>query len=62
LVKTRKERDFTEQNRLDLAEPELAQNRNRKFLPAQLSEAEISCNSKKSLLRLERQVLHQWVK
>lgn len=44
LVKTRKEsaRIFTEQNRLDLAEPELAQIAViEKFLPAQLSEAEI---------------------
>lgn len=44
LVKTRKEsaRIFTEQNRLDLAEPELAQVAViEKFLPAQLSEAEI---------------------
>ena len=42
LVKTRKEsaRIFTEQNRLDLAEPELAQIAViEKFLPAQLSEA-----------------------
>ncbi|WP_348797834.1 GatB/YqeY domain-containing protein [Flavobacterium adhaerens] len=44
LVKTRKEsaRIFTEQNRLDLAEPELAQVAVlEKFLPAQLSEEEI---------------------
>jgi hypothetical protein len=44
LVKTRKEsaRIFTEQNRLDLAEPELAQIAViEKFLPAQLGEAEI---------------------
>ena len=44
LVKTRKESDkiFTEQNRLDLAEPELAQVAViEKFLPAQLSEAEV---------------------
>ena len=44
LVKTRKEsaRIFTEQNRPDLAEPELAQVAViEKFLPAQLSEAEI---------------------
>ena len=44
LVKTRKEsaRIFTEQNRLDLAEPELAQVAIiEKFLPAQLSEAEV---------------------
>ena len=44
LVKTRKEsaRIFTEQNRLDLAEPELAQIAViEKFLPAQLSEEEI---------------------
>lgn len=44
LVKTRKEsaRIFTEQNRLDLAEPELAQVAViEKFLPAQLSEAEV---------------------
>jgi uncharacterized protein YqeY len=44
LVKTRKEsaRIFTEQNRPDLAEPELAQIAViEKFLPAQLSEAEI---------------------
>jgi uncharacterized protein YqeY len=44
LVKTRKEsaRIFTEQNRLDLAEPELAQIAViEKFLPAQLSEAEV---------------------
>ncbi|MEL1242168.1 GatB/YqeY domain-containing protein [Flavobacterium flavipallidum] len=44
LVKTRKEsaRIFTEQNRTDLAEPELAQVAViEKFLPAQLSEAEI---------------------
>jgi hypothetical protein len=44
LVKTRKEsaRIFTEQNRLDLAGPELAQIAViEKFLPAQLSEAEI---------------------
>ncbi|AOZ99695.1 MULTISPECIES: GatB/YqeY domain-containing protein [Flavobacterium] len=44
LVKTRKEsaRIFTEQNRADLAEPELAQVAViEKFLPAQLSEAEI---------------------
>ena len=44
LVKTRKEsaRIFTEQNRLDLAEPELAQiTVIEKFLPAQLSEAEV---------------------
>jgi len=44
LVKTRKEsaRIFTEQNRLDLAEPELAQIAViEKFLPEQLSEAEV---------------------
>ena len=44
LVKTRKEsaRIFSEQNRLDLAEPELAQVAViEKFLPAQMSEAEI---------------------
>jgi uncharacterized protein YqeY len=44
LVKTRKEsaRIFTEQNRLDLAEPELAQIAViEKFLPAQLSETEV---------------------
>ncbi|WP_281226722.1 GatB/YqeY domain-containing protein [Flavobacterium aquiphilum] len=44
LVKTRKEsaRIFTEQNRQDLAEPELAQVAViEKFLPAQLSEAEV---------------------
>lgn len=44
LVKTRKEsaRIYTEQNRTDLAEPELAQVAViEKFLPAQLSEAEI---------------------
>ena len=44
LVKTRKEsaRIFTEQNRPDLAEPELAQIAViEKFLPAQLSEAEV---------------------
>lgn len=44
LVKMRKDsaRIFTEQNRLDLAEPELAQIAIiEKFLPAQLSEAEI---------------------
>ena len=44
LVKTRKDsaKIFTEQNRLDLAEPELAQIAViEKFLPAQLSEAEI---------------------
>ncbi|WP_418263951.1 GatB/YqeY domain-containing protein [Flavobacterium faecale] len=44
LVKTRKEsaRIYTEQNRADLAEPELAQVAViEKFLPAQLSEAEI---------------------
>ena len=44
LVKTRKEsaRIFTEQNRPDLAEPELAQIVViEKFLPAQLSEAEV---------------------
>ena len=44
LVKTRKEsaRIFTEQNRPDLAEPELAQVAViEKFLPAQLSEEEI---------------------
>lgn len=44
LVKTRKDsaKIFTEQNRLDLAEPELAQVAViEKFLPAQLSEAEV---------------------
>ncbi|HEX8576621.1 MAG TPA: GatB/YqeY domain-containing protein [Flavobacterium sp.] len=44
LVKTRKEsaRIFTEQNRMDLAEPELAQIAViEKFLPAQLSEADV---------------------
>ncbi len=44
LVKTRKEsaRIFTEQNRPDLAEPELAQIAIiEKFLPAQLSESEV---------------------
>jgi uncharacterized protein YqeY len=44
LVKTRKDsaRIFTEQNRLDLAEPELAQiSVIEKFLPAQLSEEEV---------------------
>ena len=44
LVKTRKEsaRIFTEQNRMDLAEPELAQIAViEKFLPAQLSESEV---------------------
>jgi hypothetical protein len=44
LVKTRKEsaRIFTEQNRMDLAEPELAQIVViEKFLPAQLTEAEV---------------------
>ena len=44
LVKTRKEsaRIFTEQNRMDLAEPELAQIAViEKFLPAQLSEMEV---------------------
>ena len=44
LVKTRKEsaRIFTEQNRLDLAEPELAQIAViEKFLPAQLTETEV---------------------
>jgi uncharacterized protein YqeY len=44
LVKTRKEsaRIFTEQNRPDLVEPELAQIAViEKFLPAQLSEAEV---------------------
>ena len=44
LVKTRKEsaKIFTEQNRPDLAEPELAQIAViEKFLPAQLSEAEV---------------------
>ena len=44
LVKTRKEsaRIFTEQNRMDLAEPELAQIAViEKFLPAQLSETEV---------------------
>jgi hypothetical protein len=44
LVKTRKEsaRIFTEQNRQDLADPELAQIAViEKFLPAQLSEAEV---------------------
>jgi uncharacterized protein YqeY len=44
LVKTRKDsaKIFTEQNRMDLAEPELAQVAViEKFLPAQLSEAEV---------------------
>lgn len=44
LVKTRKEsaRIFSEQDRTDLAEPELAQIKViEKFLPAQLSEAEV---------------------
>jgi uncharacterized protein YqeY len=44
LVKTRKDsaKIFTEQNRLDLAEPELAQVAViEQFLPAQLSEAEV---------------------
>jgi uncharacterized protein YqeY len=44
LVKTRKDsaKIFTEQNRMDLAEPELAQIAIiEKFLPAQLSEAEV---------------------
>ena len=44
LVKTRKDsvRIFTEQNRMDLAEPELAQIAViEKFLPAQLSEEEV---------------------
>ncbi|NDP25876.1 MAG: GatB/YqeY domain-containing protein [Flavobacterium sp.] len=44
LVKTRKDsaKIFTEQNRLDLAEPELAQIAViEKFLPAQMSEAEV---------------------
>ena len=44
LVKTRKDsaKIFTEQNRMDLAEPELAQIAViEKFLPAQLSEAEV---------------------
>jgi uncharacterized protein YqeY len=44
LVKTRKDsaKIFTEQNRLDLAEPELAQIAViEKFLPAQLSEADV---------------------
>jgi uncharacterized protein YqeY len=44
LVKTRKDSAniFTEQNRMDLAEPELAQIAViEKFLPAQLSEAEV---------------------
>ena len=44
LVKTRKEsaRIFTEQNRMDLAEPELAQIAViEKFLPAQLTETEV---------------------
>jgi len=44
LVKTRKDsaKIFTEQNRMDLAEPELAQVVViEKFLPAQLSEAEV---------------------
>ncbi|WP_426064167.1 GatB/YqeY domain-containing protein [Flavobacterium sp. DSP2-3-1] len=44
LVKTRKEsaRIFTEQNRMDLVEPELAQIAViEKFLPAQLTEAEV---------------------
>ena len=44
LVKTRKKKKkiFTEQNRMDLAEPELAQVAViEKFLPAQLSEAEV---------------------
>jgi uncharacterized protein YqeY len=44
LVKTRKEsaRIFTEQNRMDLAEPELAQVAViEKFLPAQATEAEV---------------------
>lgn len=44
LVKTRKDsaKIYTEQNRLDLAEPELAQIAViEKFLPAQLSEAEV---------------------
>jgi hypothetical protein len=44
LVKTRKEsaRIFTEQNRMDLAEPELAQIVViEKFLPAQLTDAEV---------------------
>jgi len=44
LVKTRKDsaKIFTEQNRMDLAEPELAQiTVIEKFLPAQLTEAEV---------------------
>jgi len=44
LVKTRKDsaKIFTEQNRMDLAEPELAQIAViEKFLPAQMSEAEV---------------------
>ena len=44
MVKTRKNsaKIFTEQNRMDLAEPELAQIAViEKFLPAQLSEAEV---------------------
>ena len=50
LVKTRKDsaKIFTEQNRLDLAEPELAQIAViEKFLPAQLSEAEVEAIIKK---------------
>jgi uncharacterized protein YqeY len=46
---------------LDLAEPELAQIAVIENSPAQLSEAEVEAVIK-LLLKLERQVLHQWVK
>jgi uncharacterized protein YqeY len=63
-IRTRKEsaRIFTEQNRLDLAEPELAQIAViEKFLTSQLSEAEEAVIAVK-LQKPEHQVLHQWGK
>jgi uncharacterized protein YqeY len=63
LVKTRKEsaRIFTEQNRLDLAEPELAQIAVIESFTCQLSEAEVEAVIAK-ITKLERQELHQWEK
>lgn len=65
LVKMRKDSAeiFTTQNRPDLAEPELAQIAViEKFLPAQLSEAEVEAIITKSLQKLVLQDCFQWVK
>jgi len=65
LVKQRKDSAaiYTQQNRPDLAEPELAQVVViEKFLPAQMSEADVEAAVSKLSLKADLQVWLLWVK